>query len=117
MAKHIGIQGCVLFAVLLAAPVNQAQETDAAKNDTREQPVASYPAALPAGSTSLLTLNPPPGGAEDIQLAGYDRPLSGVQGPTLGPTLGAGNFLVPSFSATTQLATNSSASGFVRPTE
>jgi len=45
-----------------------------------------------------------------------DRPLSGVQEQTLGQSLGARNFLVSSFSVTSQMATSSSASGFVQPT-
>ncbi len=75
-------------------------------------------APLPAGSTSVLALNSPLGATtEQVQLAGNDRPLSGVQAPTLGPNLGAANSLVPSFSAMSQLATSSSAAGFVQPTD
>ena len=117
MAKLIRIRGWVLLAVFLYAPVVQAQETDPAKNDPREQPVAPYLAPLPAGSTSVLALNSPLGQTEAIQVAGNDRPLSGVQAPTLGPIVGARNFLVPSFSATSQMATSSSAAGIGRPTD
>ena len=53
---------------------------------------------------------------EEVQIAGHNRPLSGVQEPTLGPNLGARNFLVPSISVTSQMATNSSGSGYARPT-
>ena len=117
MAKLFHIHGWVLLAVLLYAPVNEAQETAPAKNDPREQPVAPYLVPLPAGSTSVLALNSPLGaGTEQVQLAGTDRPLSGVQEPSLGPTFGARNSLVPSFSAMSQLATSSSSAGFVQPT-
>jgi hypothetical protein len=117
MAKPIHICGWALFAVFLYGPVAQAQETDPAKNDPREQPVAPYVAPLPAGRTSVLVLNSPLGQTEAIQVAGNDRPLSGVQAPTLGPIVGARNFLVPSFSATSQMATSSSSAGIGRPTD
>jgi hypothetical protein len=117
MAKLIHIHGCVLLAAFLYAPVIQAQETAPAKNDPREQPVAPYLVPLPAGSTSVLALNSPLGaGTEQVQLAGTDRPLSGVQEPSLGLTFGARNFLVPSFSATSQLGTSSTGAGFGQPT-
>jgi len=116
MAKLIRIHGWALLAVFLYAPIIQAQGTDATRPEPGEQPAAPYLAPMPAGSTSVLTLNSPLGGATDqVQLAGNDRPLSGVQEPTLGPTFGARNFLVPSFSATSQLATSSSAPGFAQP--
>lgn len=117
MAKLIRMRGWVLFVVFLYVPVVQAQETDPAKNDPREQPVAPYVAPLAAGRTSVLALNSPLGQTEAIQVAGNDRPLSGVQAPTLGPSVGARNFLVPSFSATSQMATSSSAAGISRPTD
>ena len=117
MAKLFHIHGWVLLAVLLYAPVNEAQETAPAKNDPREQPVAPYLVPLPAGSASVLALNSPLGGdTEQVQLAGTDRPLSGVQEPSLGPTFGARNFLVPSFSATSQLGTSSTGAGFGQAT-
>jgi hypothetical protein len=119
MAKLMHIREWMLLAVFLCAPVIQAQETETAppKSDPRDQPAAPYLAPLPAGSTSVLALNSPLGAAtEQVQLAGNDRPLSGVQAPTLGPTLGAPNSIVPSFSAMSQLATSSSAAGFVQPT-
>jgi hypothetical protein len=117
MAKLMRIKGWLLLAGLLCVSAIRAQETDPAKNDSREQPVAPYPAPLPAGSSSILAPNSLQGMSEEVQLAGNDRPLSGVQAPTLGPVLGSGNFLLPSFSATSQMETSSSASGFVRPTE
>jgi hypothetical protein len=117
MAKLIPICGWMLLGVFLSAPVVQAQETDPAKTDPREQPVAPYLAPLPAGSTSVLSLNSPLGAGQEIQLAGNEQPLSGVQASTLGPVVGATNFIVPSFSATSQLATNSSATGIGHPTD
>jgi hypothetical protein len=117
MAKLIRMWDWALFAVLLCGSVAQAQETDPAKTDLREQPVAPFPAPLPAARTSVLALNSPLGIGEEVQSAGNDQPLSGVQAPTLGPAVGAQNFLVPSFSATSQLATSSSSSGFSRPTD
>lgn len=111
MAKLIRILGCAVLLVMAYLPVVQAQETDPAKPDPREQPVTPYPAALPAGSTSILALDSNAG----VQAAPGDRPLSGVQEQTLGPNLGARNFLAPSISVTSQLATNSSASGFSQP--
>ena len=117
MAKLTRIHGWALLAVLLYVPVIQAQGTDTAKPERGEQPVAAELAPLPAGSTSVLALNSPLGAAtEQVQLAGNDRPLSGVQAPTLGPTFGARNFLVPSVSAISQLATSSSAAGYAQPT-
>jgi hypothetical protein len=117
MAKLIRIRGWLLLTMFLFAPVAHAQDTDPAKSDPREQPVAPYLAPLPAGSTSVLTLNSPLGAGEQMQLTGNEQPLSGVQSSTLGPVVGASNFLVPSFSATSQLATNSSAPGISHPTD
>ena len=117
MPELIRLRGWALFAVLLYGSVAQAQGPDPAKNDPREQPVAPFSAPLPAGSTSVLALNSPQGAGEEVQAGGNDQPLSGVQAPTLGPIVGARNFLVPSFSATSQLATSSSAAGISRPTD
>jgi hypothetical protein len=117
MAKLIRMWGWVLFAVLLCRPAVQAQEADPAKTDLREQPVAPFAAPLPAARTSVLALNSPIGTGAEVQSAGNDQPLSGVQAPTLGSAVSAQNYLVPSFSATSQLATSSSSSGFSRPTE
>jgi hypothetical protein len=116
MANLIQIRGCVVLAVLLYASAVQAQETTPSKNDPREQPTAPYLAPLPAGSTSVMALNSPLGAGEQVQAGGNNQPLSGVQAPTLGPAVGARNFLVPSFSATSQMATSSSAAGISRPT-
>jgi hypothetical protein len=116
MLKLIRIHSWVLLAVFLCAPAVKAQESDPAKNDSREQPLAPLPAPLPAGKTSVLALNSPLWAGEEIQAAGNDQPLSGVQSPTLGPIAGARNFLVPSFSATSQLATSSSGLAFGQPT-
>jgi hypothetical protein len=116
MAKLVRIYSCVLLLVILYVPAVQAQQSDSAKNDTREQPVAPSPAPLPAGSTGVLALISAQAPTEEVQIAGNNRPLSGVQEPTLGPNLGARNFLVPSISVTSQIATNSSGSGYARPT-
>jgi hypothetical protein len=116
MAKRIHMKSWVFLVVFLYLPVIQAQETAPVKDDPREQPVKPVPAPLPAGSTSVLSLNSPQGATETPQVAGNDRPLSGVQSPTLDSNMGARNFLLPSFSAVSQLGTNSSASGFDRPT-
>src|SRR5580704_11050243 len=117
MAKLIRIRGWMFFAMFLCASVVQAQATDPAKNDPREQPVAPYLAPLPAGSTSVMALNSPLGAGEQVQAGGNDQPLSGIQVPTLAPAFGARNFLVPSFSATSQLGTNSTGAGFGQPTD
>jgi hypothetical protein len=116
MAKLFRIHSCVLLLVILYVPAVQAQQSDSAKNDTREQPVAPAPAPLPAGSTSILALISSQAPTAEVQAAGNNRPLSGVQEPTLGPNLGARNFLLPSISVTSQLATNSTGSGYARPT-
>ena len=113
MAKLIRIHGWVLLAALLYVPAVQAQETESSsKNDPREHPVAPIPAFLASGSTSDSALNP----TAEVQAAGDDRPLSGVQELTLGPSLGVRNFFLPSINATSQVATSSSASGYGRPT-
>jgi hypothetical protein len=117
MAKLIRVRGWVFLAVLLCACAVQAQQSDPAKADPREQPAAPYLAPLPAGSTSVLALNSPIGAGDQVAVAGNDQPLSGVQTSTLGPRVGARNFLVPSFSATSQLATSSSAGGLTQPTD
>jgi hypothetical protein len=116
MAKLFRIHGWVLLAVILYLPAVQGQQTDSAKNDPREQPVAPFAAPLPAGSTGVLALLSPQTPTEEVQVAGNNRPLSGVQEPTLGPNLGARNFLLPSISVMSQMATNSSGSGYARPT-
>jgi len=90
----------------LSMPSIRAQGTDADKNDKREQPVAPYAPPLPAGKTSVLAMNLPQGSAEETEVAGNNRPLSGVQEPTLGPILGARNFLVPSINIMSQMATS-----------
>jgi hypothetical protein len=117
MAKLIRIHSWLLFAVFLYVPaLLQAQGADSAKNDPREQPVVPYPAPLPAGNSSVLALNSPEGSTDEVQVAGTNRPLSGVQQSTLGPTSGARNFLAPSINVTSQMATSSSVSGYDRPT-
>jgi hypothetical protein len=116
MAELMRIRGWVLVLAVLFVPAIQAQGTDADKNDKREQPVAPYAPPLPAGKTSVLALNLPQGATEETEVAGNNRPLGGVQEPTLGPILGARNFLVPSISIVSQMATSSSGSGFSRPT-
>lgn len=116
MAKLFRIHSWVLLLVIPYVPAVHAQQSDSAKNDPREQPVAPSPAPLPAGSTSVLTLISSQSATAEVQVAGNNRPLSGVQEPTLGPNLGARNFLVPSISVTSQLATNSTGSGYARPT-
>jgi hypothetical protein len=107
---------CYLYAAVaaavLCAPAVRAQGTDAAKPEPGVQPVTPYQPPLSAGSTSILVLNP----NADIPVAGDDWPLSGVQGQSLGPNLGARNVLVPSFTVVSQMATGSSASGFSEPT-
>jgi hypothetical protein len=106
---------CFLYGLLVAAvlcvPAARSQGTDAAKPEPGVQPVAPYQPPLPAGSTSVLALNP----NSDIPVAGDDRPLSGVQEQTLGANLGPRNVLTPSFTVVSQLATGSSASGFSEP--
>src|ERR1700687_2717411 len=116
MIKLVRSHGWVLLLVILYVPAVQAQQTDSAKNDPREQPVAPSSAPLPAGRTSVLALDSPPGAIEEVPVAGNNRPLSGVQEPTLGPNMGARNFLLPSISVMSQIATNSSGSGYGRPT-
>ncbi len=116
MAKLIYICSWALFAAILYVPVVQAQGTDSDKNDKREQPVAPYAPPLPAGKTSVLALNLPQGSTEETEVAGNNRPLSGVQEPTLGPILGARNFLIPSINVMSQMATSSSVAGYDRPT-
>ena len=117
MAKLIRVRGWAFFGMLLCAYAVQAQQGDPAKVDPREQPAAPYLAPLPAGSTSVMALNSPIGAGDQVAVAGNDQPLSGVQTSTLGPRVGARNFLVPSFSATTQIATSSSAAGLTLPTD
>jgi hypothetical protein len=117
MAKLIRVRGWAFFGMLLCAYAVQAQQGDPAKVDPREQPAAPYLAPLPAGSTSVMALNSPIGAGDQVAVAGNDQPLSGVQTSTLGPRVGARNFLVPSFSATTQIATSSSAAGLTQPTD
>lgn len=112
MSKLIRIQSWALLAVISCAPLVQAQGTNPANPETGEQPVAPYTPPLPAGSTSPLALGT--GGA--VQTGPDDRPLSGVQGQGMGPNLGAGNFLAPTFSALSQMAIGSSESGFSEPT-
>jgi hypothetical protein len=117
MAKPILIWGWVVLAVLLNAPAVQSQETAPSKNDPREQPVAPFVAPLPAGSSSVLALNSPLGAGEQVQVGGSNQPLSGVQAPTLGPAVGARNFLAPSLSATSQFSSGSTGAGFGQPAD
>jgi hypothetical protein len=111
MVKLVHISYWVLIAVVLCAPTVLAQGTDAAKPEPGVQPVAPYQPPLPAGSTSILALNP----SSEIPVAGDNRPLSGVQDQTLSPNLGPRNALVPSFTVVSQMATSSSASGISQP--
>jgi hypothetical protein len=115
MAKLMRIHGWVLLVVILYAPAVQAQQTDSAKNDPREQPVAPYPALLPSWSTSKSGLDFPQAPTAEVQAAADNRPLSGVQGVAAGPNLGARNFLVPSINVTSQLTMSPSASGYAAP--
>jgi hypothetical protein len=116
MVKPICIHGWGLLAVMLCAPAVQAQQTEAAKNDPREQRVAPIPAPLPAGSTSVLALNPGQAPTNEAQSTGNNWPLSGVEEPTLGPRFATRNFLLPSVSVMSQMATNYSGSGYSGPT-
>jgi hypothetical protein len=106
MARLVQICGWALLAAILNVPAAPAQETDSDKNDKREQPVAPYAPPLPAGKTSVLAMNLPQGATGETEVAGNNRPLSGVQEPTLGPILGARNFLVPSINVMSQMATS-----------
>ncbi len=101
-----------VVAAVLCAPAARAQGTDGPKPEPGVQPVAPYQPPLPAGSTSVLALNP----NSDIPVDGADRPLSGVLAQTLGANLGPRNVLVPSFTVVSQMAIGSSASGFSEPT-
>jgi hypothetical protein len=112
MAKLARIFYGVLFVVILCAALARAQGTDAPKPEPGVQPVAPYQPPLPAGSTSILALNPD----SDLPVAGDGRPLSGLQDQTLATNLGARNVLVPSFTAVSQMATGLSGSGFSEPT-
>src|ERR1700674_1195548 len=111
MAKLIRIRGWVLLVLILYVPAVQAQGTDSDKNDPREHPVPPLSALLASGSMSESALSP----TAEVQAAGDDRPLSGVQELTLGPSLGVRNYLLPSINLTSQMATSSSASGYSRP--
>ena len=113
MPKLNRIHGWLLLAVLSCAPLVQAQGTNSANPEPGEQPAAPFTPPLPAGSTSILAL----GTSGDVQGAPDDRPLSGVQGQALGPNSGARNFLAPSFSGMSQLATNSFGPGASGPTD
>jgi hypothetical protein len=116
MAKLIRNRGWVLFAMILYVPAVQAQQAGSAKNDPREQPVASYPGLLPSTSNSESGLDAAiQGPTADVQAAVENPPLSGVQEPTLGSNLGVRNFLVPSINVMSQMTTNSFASGSIRP--
>jgi hypothetical protein len=112
MLRPIRIHGWALLGVIALVPAVHTQQTDAPKNDSREQPVAPVPAPLPAGSTSVLALNPGQAPTDEAQVTASHLPLSGVEEPTLGPRFGARNFLLPSVIAMSQMATNYSGSGY-----
>jgi hypothetical protein len=114
MAK-IRIHGWVLLGLILCVPAVQAQQTDQAKNDPRIQPAAPDPALMSTGGAGDSSLDSPQASITEVQVAAADRPLSGVQESTLSPNLGARNFVLPSISVTSQVATNSTASGFGSP--
>ena len=116
LAKLFRITGWVLFAVILHVPAVQAQQTDSTKNDPREQPVTFYPALMSSGAASESALDLPQAPTGEVQVAAEYRPLSGVQEQTLGSNAGVRNFLMPSINAMSQVAMNSSASGYGRPT-
>jgi hypothetical protein len=111
MPKTIRMHGWALLAVSVFVPAVHAQQTDAPNNVPREQPVAPFPAPLPAGSTSVLALNPGQAPTDEAQTAGSNWPLSGVEEPTPGPRFGVRNFLLPSVTLMTQMATNFSGAG------
>jgi len=115
MGELMRIPGWVLLVTVLYVPAVQAQGTDADKDDKREQPVAAYTPPLPAGKTNVLAMNLPQGATGETEVADNNRPLGGVQEPTLGPILGARNFLIPSISVVSQMAASSSESGYARP--
>lgn len=115
MLKPIRIHGWVLLAATVFAPAVHAQQTDAPKNDPREQPVAPFQATLPARITGVLALNSDQPPTEEVQATDRNWPLSGVEEPTLGPRFGARNFLLPSVTVMSQIATNYSGSGYGGP--
>src|ERR1700730_8804431 len=98
MAKLIRLHAWMLLAVILYVPAVRGQQTDAAKDDSRDQPLAPSASLLSSGSTgdSALGLSEAP--ITETQVAGDDRPISGVQELVLGPNVGVRNFLVPSVS-------------------
>src|SRR5579864_5273461 len=120
MAKLIRLYGWMLLAVILCAPAASGQQTGAAKNDLREQPVPADAALLSSGGVGTSALDLPQAPTAEVSAAPDDRPddrpLSGVQDLTLVPNVGVRNFLAPSVDVVSQLGLNSSPSGFDRPT-
>jgi hypothetical protein len=111
MASAIHILGWTVLASIFCGTQVRAQGSAPVMPEPREQPVAPSTAPLPAGSISPLALD----ANANIQGAADVRPLSGVQEQSPTPGLGVRNFLVPSLSVTSQMATSSSASGFSQP--
>src|SRR5580704_12170966 len=118
MATLIRIHGSVLLVAALCVPAVQAQQSTSATNDSREQPAAPYaagrtpfPAILFPGSSSDSDAGIYEEPTTEVHAPADDQPLSGVQEVTLGSNLGVKNLLVPSISATSQLAANSTAVG------
>ena len=115
MANLTRIRVWTLLAVIPCVSAVQAQQTDPAKNDPREPPITPYPAVMPSGGTSDSALDLSQAPLSSVQVAADERPLSGVQTLTLGSSLGARNFLMPSISGMSQFSMNSSASEFYGP--
>jgi hypothetical protein len=112
MANLIRIRRWLLLGMILSVPAVQAQQTNPAKKELREQPVAPYPAILLSTNANESELEIPQAPTGEVQLAANNLPLSGVQEQTLGPKPGVRNFLVPSINVMSQLGISSSASGY-----
>jgi hypothetical protein len=116
MARQIGIHGVMFLAAILSAPTIRAQQPDGAKNDPPEQRVAPDPPVLFSGSNNGSGQDLRPATKVGVHAAAGEPSPSGVQELTLDRKAGVHSFLMPSVSGVSQLATNSSASGYSRPT-
>lgn len=95
---------CAFLFLLLYVPSIRAQNTDSGTDDAVSPATAPYPPLLSWASSAETPI-------DSDQLAPGQRPLTGVQGLTLGQYSEPHSFLLPSINATTQLEMNPPNSG------
>jgi hypothetical protein len=109
MSRRIRTFGAACFAVILCGVGSHAQTTHGSIDEARGPLPLPYSGLASQANDAESVPNPD-------QLTADERPLSGVQELSVGKYGEGHNFIIPSFSVTTQLDPNPRASGYNGPT-